>query len=221
MYEGYSGPLFQDRPHAAELLAAKLDPYLGLRPLVLGIPRGGVVLARLIADRLRGDLDVILVRKIGAPGQPELAIGAVTESGYVRVSDRPYVQGIPRDYILEEARQAVELLRRRRALYTPHRAPLDPSGRIAIIVDDGIATGATVEAALEALREAKAAKRVVAAAVAPAATLQALREKADEVVCLAVPEDFFSVSQFFEDFSEVTDLEVLAALRGAEARRAG
>lgn len=202
---------FKDRRDVAERLAVRLDAYRGRRPLVLGVPRGGVPMARIIADALGGDLDVVLVRKLRAPGQPELAIGAVDESGAV-VKGRLF--GIAdTGYLQAELRAQLGTIRQRRALYTRARPPLDPAGRVLIVVDDGVATGASMMAAVHALRMRQPQAIVVAVGVAPPASLADLRAVADEVVCLHPAEDFEAVGQFFGDFSQVSDAEVAAALR--------
>lgn len=210
--------LFKNREHAAHLLAERLTAYKGVNPLVLGIPRGAVPMAKVIADFLGGELDVVLVHKLGAPGQSELAIGAVDETGSVYLSRHAIV--VDSDYIEEEKLAQLETLRRRRAMYTPFRPPLDPSGRIVIVVDNGVATGATMIAALRSLRARKPAKLIAAMAVAPRATLKQIRKEADEVVCLEVPVVFYAVGQFFEDFSRVTDQDVTEILRGSGLKEA-
>jgi predicted phosphoribosyltransferase len=204
---------FRNREQAARLLAERLEPHRGRRPLVLGIPRGAVPMARIIADILNGDLDVVLVRKLRAPQQPELAIGAIDEAGALLKS--PYLDLAPQDYISEEIRTQLEILRTRRQLYTQARKPLDPAGRVVIIVDDGIATGSSMLAAIRSVRARHPRKIVVATAVAPTETLNALRREADDVVCLHAARDFYAVGQFFDDFSEVTDDMVVTALSRA------
>lgn len=212
--------IFKNREHAARLLAERLIVYRGKNPLVLGIPRGAVPMAKIIAEALLGDLDVVLVRKLGAPGQPELAIGSVDEAGNVYLSDYVAELEVGEDYIKGETERQLDTLRRRRAMYTPHRAPLDPSGRIVIVVDNGIATGATMIAALRATRAKKPAKLIGAVAVAPPATVARLAKEADNLVCLKVPADFYAVGQFFEEFSQVTDEDVMAILRGCVLKQA-
>ena len=202
---------FKNREEAATLLADRLAVYRRQHPLVLGVPRGAVPMASIIADALDGDLDVVLVRKLRAPGQPELAIGAVDEAGAVLKG--PYFDIASDEYLREEVRTQGEILRKRRALYT--RAPekaVDPAGRVVIIVDDGIATGSSMLSAIRSVRAQRPRKIVVAIGVAPPASLAAMRAEADEVVCLCSPEDFYAVGQFFEDFSEVTDDMVVEAL---------
>lgn len=204
---------FSNRDDAAARLAAALAAYRGRRPLVLGLPRGAVPMARVIADALDGDLDVVLVRKLGAPGQPELAVGAVDESGTI-VKGR-YFDEVSPSYMHTLVGEQRALLRRRRALYSATRPAIDPAGRIVILVDDGIATGASMLAAVRAIRARGPARLVVAAAVAPPSALDAIRAEADEVVCLHTTEAFGAVGQFYDDFSEVTDGMVVAALTRA------
>jgi putative phosphoribosyl transferase len=160
------------------------------------------------------------VRKLGAPDQPELAIGAVDETGRVYLSDYVSEMGVSEDYIKAETEKQLATLRRRRAMYTPLRPPLDPSGRIVIVVDNGIATGATMIAALRATRAKKPRKLIGAVAVAPPATVARLSKEADSIVCLKAPADFYAVGQFFEDFSQVTDDEVVRILQGSELKQA-
>jgi predicted phosphoribosyltransferase len=209
---------FKDRRDAARRLARVLDRYRARNPLVLGIPRGGVVMAEILARELGGDLDVALVRKLRAPGYSELAVGSVTEHGLV-VMNEGWEGFLSESYLRTEIQEALDVLRKRRQAFTPHAAPIPPAGRLAIVVDDGIATGATMIAALRSLRKSGAERLVAAAAVAPASSIEALRGEADEVVCLRTPEPFTAVSPHFEDFSEVTDEEVLGLLRGWSGRR--
>lgn len=202
---------FRDREEAARLLAERLASYHGQRPLVLGVPRGAVPMARLIADALDGDLDVVLVRKLRAPDQPELAVGAIDETG--RIIKGEYYDLASDDDMREEIHAQQEILRTRRALYTQAHPPVDPAGRVVIIVDDGIATGSSMLSAMRSVRARKPAKLVVAIGVAPTSSLARLRQQADEVVCLHASDHFYAVGQFFEDFSEVSDAMVVDALR--------
>ena len=213
--------IFKDRMEAADRLAEALSPYRGQSPLILAIPRGAVPMADRIAKELDGELDVVLVRKLGAPGQPELAVGAVDESGEVYL--HPYAQAlhIPATYLEEEKLEQLHTLRQRRRLYTPERPPLDPKDRVVIVVDDGIATGSTMIAALKAIKEKGPKKLIAAVSVAPADSAKGLGKTADEVLCLATPEPFYAVGQFFEDFSQVDDKEVIALLNPDLSSRGG
>lgn len=206
---------FKDRAEAAVRLADRLDSYKGDHPLVVGVPRGAVPMARIIADALDADLDVVLVRKLRAPEQPELAIGAVDESGTVLEGE--YFPMVPVGHVREEIRIQREILRKRRELYTKAQSPIDPAGRVVIIVDDGVATGSSMLSAIRAIRAHRPKKIVVALGVAPQSTLARIRAEADDVVCLHAPSLFLAVGRFFEDFSEVTDDMVVAALRRPSA----
>jgi putative phosphoribosyl transferase len=209
---------FRNREHAARLLAEKLTVYRGQKPLVLGIPRGAVPMAKIIAEALEGDLDVVLVHKLGAPGNPELAIGSVDETGHVFLHDQVWDLGVDEAYIEHEKKAQLKTLHKRRIQYTPVRPPLDPAGRIVIVVDNGIATGASMIAALRAVRAKQPAKLIATVAVAPPETVARIRKEADEVVCLDTPELFFAVGHFFEDFSQVSDEQAIAILRQSSAR---
>lgn len=202
--------VFRNREDAATQLAKRLAVYRGQRPLVLGVPRGAVPMARVIAVALDGDLDVVLVHKLRMPGQPEVAIGAIDEAGVV-LKGR-YFEMASEDDVREEVRVQREILRTRRELYTRAHPPIDPAGRVVIIVDDGVATGASMLSAVHAVRARHPKKIVVAIAVAPPSALAAMGAVADEVVCLHSPGDFMAVGQYFEDFSEVTDAAVVEAL---------
>lgn len=213
--------LFKNREEAARRLAGNLAGYRGQNPLILAIPRGAVPMGRILAEELDGELDVVLVRKIGAPGNPELAIGSVSESGETVVSPWAEDAGIPPFWVEQEAQRQLAILKQRRKLYTPDRLAADPVGRVVIVLDDGAATGSTLLAALEQVRARGPRKLIAAMAVAPRQTVKKLAEVADEVVCLASPEPFFAVSPFFEDFSQVSDGEVMAFLEMDGARLAG
>jgi len=202
---------FKNRAAAAVELAERLTHYRGEHPLVVGVPRGGVPMARIVADALDGDLDVVLVRKLRAPGQPELAIGAVDESGTVLEGE--YFALAPASHVREEVRTQRGILRMRRELYTKALPPIDPAGRVVIIVDDGVATGSSMLSAVRAIRARRPKKIVVALGVAPPSSFAAVRAEADELICLHAPSLFLAVGRFFEDFSEVTDDMVVAALQ--------
>lgn len=204
--------LFATRHDAAVRLASALSRYAGRNPLVLAIPRGAVEMGRVLADRLEGELDVVLVRKLGAPGNPEFAVGAMDESGWSYVADHAAAAGADAAYLEREQQRQLDILRKRRALYTPARPPIDPQGRIAIVVDDGLATGATMIAALHATRAKAPARLVCAVPVAAPDSLERVRAYADEVVCLEAPLDFRAVGQFYARFDQVEDEEVVALL---------
>jgi putative phosphoribosyl transferase len=205
--------MFRDRDEAANRLAEKLKHYQGKNPLILAIPRGAVPMARIIADTLGGEFDVVLVRKLRAPWQPELAIGSVDESGWTYIAPFAATMGGDADYIASEKKAQMETIRKRRSQYTPIRPPIDPTGRIVIVIDDGLATGATMISALHGLRERKPAKLICAVPVAPPDTLEKVKKMADEVVCLEAPEFFQAVGQFYRYFTQVEDDEVIALLK--------
>lgn len=203
---------FKNREEAAGLMAKRLAKFQKERPLVLGIPRGAVVMAKEIAERLEGDLDVVLAHKLGAPGDPEYAIGSVSEFGAIFKRDAVEFFEIPESYLESEAQSELEKLKKRRAQYSPIHPPIDPQDRTVIIVDDGIATGATMLAAISAVRSRSPKRVIVAAPVASPSAAEILRLAADETVFLDTPTPFYSISQFYDDFSQVTDEDVIEAL---------
>jgi putative phosphoribosyl transferase len=212
---------FRNRHEVATLLAERLEHYRGQRPLVLGIPRGGVPMAATIATALAGDLDVVLVHKLRAPFQPELAVGAVDEAGRVYLAPFARQLGLEDEELEVETQAQLSLLRERRARYSAVRPAADPAGRTVILVDEGLATGSTAIAAVRAMRAKGAARVVVAIGVAPPETVRLLERAADEVVCLHSPDVFGAVGAFFDDFSEVTDDEVIVALAKGPPGTAG
>jgi predicted phosphoribosyltransferase len=175
-------------------------------------------MARILAKRLGAELDVVLVHKIGAPGNPEYAIGSVSEFGSIYQTDAVAFYGFSPDEVKRTAQAEIQKLRQRRASYSPVRPPISPKGRIVIIVDDGIATGSTMLAAIRAIRAQSPERVVVAAPTAAPASVEILRQEADEVIAVDTPEHFFSISQFYDDFPQVSDEEVLEALSSPEAR---
>ena len=204
--------MFDDREDAARQLAERLKPFEGRNALVLGIPRGAVPMACLIADSLRGEVDVVLVRKLRAPGNPEFAVGAVEESGWAFIAPHAASAGADHAYLEREKQAQLELIRERRAQYTAHRPRIDPAGRIVIVVDDGLATGSTMIAALHAIRGQAPARLVCAVPVSPPDTLDEVSRHADETVCLLSPITFYAVGQFYRQFRQVEDSEVIVAL---------
>jgi len=214
--------LFADRREAGERLAATLLRFKTQRPVVLALPRGGAPVAFEIAKRLEAPLDVVLVRKIGHPMSPELAIGAIADGPRLEkvIDDQAAAElGVPQNYLEAEiARQSCEIDYRRR-LYFKNRAPIEIRQCTALVVDDGIATGATMRAALRAVRRRSPARLVLAVPVAPSSTLESLRREVDEIVCLVAPEDFGAVGLFYADFRPVEDSAVIDLLdRAAKAR---
>lgn len=209
---------FRDRADAGRQLAASLARFRGVNPLVLGIPRGGVPVARIIADALDGELDVILVRKLGAPGHREFAIGAVDERGEATL-DRAAVSwsGADADYLRREIERELAVIRGRRRLYRAGQPGVAVDGRTVIVVDDGLATGSTMLAALQAVRAQHPAHLVCAVPVAAHDSLAQVERIADEVVALAVPRAFGAVGLYYRDFEGVGDDEVVQALKGTEA----
>jgi putative phosphoribosyl transferase len=210
--------MFQDRAEAGRRLGDRLLPFKDRHPVVLALPRGGVPIGYEIARVLEAPLDLILVRKIGAPGQEELAIGAIADGEHPElVTDPTLIAGldVTPEYLEQAKAAALREIERRRRAWLGHRPPVEIAGCTAIIVDDGIATGATIKVALRATRRRKPARLVLAVPVAPPHVIEELWLDADEVVCLEMPKDFFAVGQFYRRFLQLRDEEVIRLLERA------
>jgi putative phosphoribosyl transferase len=206
--------LFRDRVDAGRQLAARLALGRLENPVVLALPRGGLPVGYEIAQKLGAPLDIVLVRKIGAPWQPELALGAVSDGDKPELVVNEMVRaefGLTSHYIQEQSEKQLREIDRRRRLYLEGRPPVSLGGSTAIVVDDGIATGATMRAALRSVRRRKPASIIMAVPVAPEETLHALNGEADALICLHEPRLFGGVGQFYADFAQVDD-EVVADL---------
>lgn len=203
---------FADPNDAGVQLAAALSAYRGRNPLVLAIPRGAVPLGLIVAESLGGELDVVLVRKLGAPDNPEFAIGAVAESGLHAIENYAAGTGADAAYLKHELGQQLAKIRERRAMLKDV-PPIDAKGRLAIVVDDGLATGATMVAALRAVRDQAPAHLVCAVPVAAPDALRRVQPLADETVCLYAPAAFNAVGQFYRSFTQIEDAEVVDSLR--------
>jgi len=218
-------PGFADRRQAGARLAAALDHLRAARPVVLALPRGGVPVAFEVAKALDAPLDLVLVRKIGVPGHEELALGAVVNGAhpqFVLNEDVAQMTAPPPDYVEAAQKRALAEIERRRRLYLGAAEPIAVKGRVAIVVDDGIATGATMKAALRGVRRQDPDRLVLAAPVAPPSSIAELAAECDEVVTLATPEPFYAVGLYYTDFAQTTDEEVidlLAQARGLQAAK--
>jgi len=210
--------MFANREDAGMQLADLLRDKPVRRALVLAIPRGGVIVGAALARELAADLDVVLARKLRAPHQPELAIGAVGERGevYLNHLGDETARDMP-DYLTQEVAHQTAEIRRRQQLYRRARPRASVAGRSVIVTDDGIATGSTMLAALHVVRAEKPHELIVAAPVASPERLRELTQSCDEIVCVTAPESFWAIGQFYEDFSQVDDAEVLALLRSFAA----
>ena len=210
--------MFKDRSHAAELLAQRLLHHKGKSPLILAIPRGAAPMGVVLARQLAGELDVVLVHKLCAPSQPELAIGAIDEDSNAWIAPHAASAGATSAWISAEKKRQLQVLQKRRRQYSPLRTPIPVNNRVVIVVDDGLATGATMQAALTAVRRGHPAHLVCAAPVASSEALARVQPLADETVCLEVPAFFQAVGQFYEQFPQISDEEVAACLRQARGQ---
>jgi putative phosphoribosyl transferase len=204
----------QNRRDAGQKLAPLLKKYRAEQPIVLGIPRGGVIVAAEVAKALQAPLDILIVRKIGAPHNEEVAIGAVMPDGMaVLDTDMIAKLSIPDQYINRAIEEQTEEIKRRRHMYKGDKVMPSLESHTVILVDDGIATGYTIEAAVEGLRNQNPKAIILAAPVAPVEVVHRLRKITDEVVCLDTPEPFYAVGQFYQDFSQTSDKEVIEVLQ--------
>ena len=210
---------FSDRVEAGKRLASAMRDFDGKNGIVLAIPRGGVVVGYEIAKALSLPLDVIIPRKIGAPDNPELAIGAMTEDGTIILDDNliTYI-GVPRDYIKAESERQKHEIERRLKLYRQNEPYPSLKGLDVVIVDDGIATGSTMKAALASVKNRGASTVTVAVPVGPPSTIKELKKQADRVVCLYAPEYFQAIGQFYTDFNQTTDEEVIQLLKQSKQK---
>jgi putative phosphoribosyl transferase len=207
--------VFQDRAEAGRRLATKLVHLKGHDAVVFALPRGGVPVAEPIAAMLRAPLDLVLARKIGVPCQPELAMGAVADGGspvVVRNEDVIAMAGVGEGEFEAACQRELKEIKRRRRRYLGTRTPCEAEGRVAIVVDDGVATGATTRAALRAVRARRPKTLILAVPVAPPDALEALKSEADETICLEVHADFGAIGYFYADFHQLDDDEVIAIL---------
>ncbi len=204
--------MFADRRDAGQQLAAALEPLGDEDVVVLGIPRGGVEVAAVVAETLGAPLDIVVPRKVGAPGNPELGLGAVAED--VEVLDQHLIRvlGVSEEYLRAEIADQREEIARRSSLYRSGRPPVDLAGKVAVVVDDGVATGGTAAAALRWARARRASKVTLAVPVAPGEAVRRLKGESDEIRVLATPEPFFAVGQWYRSFPQVSDDRVIELL---------
>lgn len=216
-----SSGCFDDRAQAGKELARALGKINAAETVVLGIPRGGVVVAQAIARESGAVLDIVLSRKIGAPGNPEFAVGAVSEAGRVSLNKEYFLQaGADETYIEEEKRRQMAEIERRRAIFREVHPKIPLKNLTVILTDDGVATGATFEAALWSAREECPRRLIAAIPVGPEDTLVRLAREADELICLRMPEIFYALSQFYVHFEQVDDAHVLEILKNSSRHKA-
>lgn len=211
--------IFKDRVDAGEILANTLSKYAAENPLVLGLPRGGVPVAFEVAKALKAPLDVFIVRKLGVPGHEELAMGAIA-TGDVRVLNESVIEylHISKEAIATETRKEKEELKRRERVYRSGRDPVNVANRTVLLIDDGIATGSTIKAAIAALKKQKAGKIIVGVPVAPSSTIEELKKEVDDLVCISTPDLFMAISVWYDEFPQTTDEQVRELLKKAETQ---
>lgn len=211
--------IFKDRVEAGRLLGNALAFLKGRKDVVvLAIPRGGVPVAKEVADAIGAPMDLVITRKIGAPGNPELAVGAVTQEGEIITDEFAATLGVTSGYLKEQAAREAEEIRSRMRKYRGDRPYPELEGKTVVIVDDGIATGSTVRAAVKSVRKRGAAEVIIAAPVAPPDTVKELSQVADRVVCLSTPSSFYAIGEFYEEFEQVED-ETVRRLMSETASR--
>ena len=213
------GAAYRDRTHAGQVLARGLEPWSEDQPMVLGIPRGGVVVAAAIAEELDADLDIVVVRKVGAPQQPELAIGAVSADGQTLL-DHALIDHlrIPEEIVNARIERELQEAKRRMVAYRGVRPPPNLADRTVIVVDDGIATGATMAVALDLIRRQGPRQLIAAVPVAPPTGIAMLERVVDEVVCPLVPRELLAVGAYYDDFLPTSDETVVRLLHGAQGK---
>ena len=218
----YDNQPFTDRLEAGQLLGRESKKWRGQRAVVLGIPRGGVSVARELARALEADLDIVLSRKLGAPGNPELAIGSVAEDGRLFLNEVLVSEmAVESSYLQQEKERQLAEIRRRTELIRRFLPRIPLEGKVVIVTDDGVATGATMQAALWAARQEHPRKLIAALPVGPEENIRRLAEAADEMVCLRAPSFFSAVGQFYMRFDQVEDEEVLELLKDQRQRKTG
>jgi predicted phosphoribosyltransferase len=209
---------FEDREIAGKLLAEMVRPFVDDNTVILGIPRGGVVVAYVVAEELELPLDIIILKKLGAPGNPELAIGAVTADGGVYIDERvAEMVGADNNYLKREIARKMREAQERERLYRGNRPQIDVKGKTIIIVDDGVATGSTLITAIQAERSHNPARIIAAFPVAPPESVHRIDKYADEVICLHMTEYFYAVGQFYINFQQTTHEEVVELLKKSES----
>jgi predicted phosphoribosyltransferase len=206
--------MFRNRVDAGRRLASALSDYEGEKVVIYAIPRGGVVVAYEVANRLDAPIEIVIPRKIRAPNQPELAIGAVTQDGTSLLNHKLISNlDVSEDYLQKEIDIQIEEINRRMNRYQNHKQSIDLKDKIVIVVDDGVATGATLRAAILSIKRKEPKLIVVAVPVGPSDTIKQLEKDADRVVCLYVPEPFFAIGQFYQNFDQTSDEEVIRLLK--------